>query len=224
MTNHRSVFLASQFEPINKDARYFQVGIARTRKERREIDPDCKACNIAFAQFEKRRGEIISHSIGVEKELDRVIASYFVPPFAKPKEPARSDEASRRKAFIDFVLGKDFTFSAKASALASIMSLAEIKNDKISKCRRILAPVMEMRNQFAHQRVAIDWKDRSVALWDSKVQKWGFVFKNESGKVERLERIPDDIMKRYSSICKSAIESLRETWSDLADLHGWLRY
>lgn len=167
-----------------------------------------KACDEAFRQFEHLRGEVLSQAIAVENELDRIISWYFVPRLMPEKHRLRNEEDLRREALIDLILGQEsFTISSKRKTVVSIMELAENVKSSSKDLKRILESIMDIRNQFAHRKVGVDWQTQDVALWHATKQRWGFpVFDSDGRKKEKQwhDRIPENLGDLYTRFCQLA--------------------
>ena len=205
-----------RFEKINPDSDfYLGEGKAFRQKDR--------ACDKAFERFERLRGQILSQAIAVEKELARLIAWYFVPRLWPKHDDSQREEDDRRDKLIDFVLGQEsFMLSSKIDAVISISEGMEVTTTSATRIRNAFRPVVEIRNQFAHRRVGINWRTQQMAFWDAKKRKWGFPFFDEKGKRDDNKRwrewIPDDLGDNYSEYCRKALALLENLSGELRKL------
>jgi len=223
MADERFLLSVTRYKTINVDPAFYLQGTDANLQQRRESRRKDRACKNALGRFEKLRGEILSQAIAVEKELDRVIATYFIPRGTSEDDDGRGEEDLRRDLLIDALLGQPaVTFSAKVDLVRSILAQAEILHPTPKAFQTTLNPVMEIRNQVAHRRVGIDWQTQEVALWDSKKRKWGFPVFGIDGKKKNKEwhdRIPGELRNLYAKYCQRANTDIHDIWLEVLKLH-----
>lgn len=124
----------------------------------------------AYARFAEIRGRIVNKAIEVEMALSAAIAEYFVPRLLMPeaggvKKRMAMDGPTLERQYEFMVVGlRDTHFRPKLRMLAQIARVSQVPDLKKhyagrpdTAIRKAVQPVIDMRNQYAHSIVGIDF-------------------------------------------------------------------
>jgi hypothetical protein len=125
--------------------RHFQV-INRRRDGLDILDHEREqACFAEAHEVQLTRGRILTYAIETERLIEDICGAYFVP-----------RDLELRQRFLAIVMTQEFcSFRAKKRILQDITRILEITPPpKLN----ILDKLMELRNDFAHGKILVDWQ------------------------------------------------------------------
>jgi hypothetical protein len=155
-----------------------------------EISAKKKACRRAYERFLRMRGKVLTETVHLERQLSRVVAAYFCPSLSREwgaSEEDRKEASIRRKAFNDLVMGHPgVSWGTKVAIVRGIMDAAEIRRKPSPKpLLDLLRKVGDLRNRFAHARLAINWNTQALSLWNAEGRRWKRIEADEHTRHEQ---------------------------------------